>query len=173
MFLGYKGQSSDFRKHYTTLGISYIIHTFYLRTHYTELLGILIFVIGIYLYSYYKGHSEGQVRAMSFLTLIIANIAFIISNRSWSRSIFALLTIRNNAAMWVIGEAILFMVLIMQIPFLLEMFQFESLGIADTLICIAAGLLTIAWFEVYKAVKFQRNKTARILTRKIKDPGNF
>jgi hypothetical protein len=38
------------------------------------------------------------------------------------------------------------------------MFQFEQPGIADTMICIAAGLLTITWFEVYKAVNFRRTK---------------
>ena len=125
--------------------------------------GILIFVMGIYLYSYYSGHSEGQVRAMSFLTLICANIAFIMSNRSWTRSIFELLTIRNKAAGWVIGSAVVFMILIMNIPFCLKMFQFEKPGIADTLICIATGLLTITWFEVYKSVKFRRSQVKRLV----------
>jgi P-type Ca2+ transporter type 2C len=120
--------------------------------------GILVFVMGIYLYSYYSGHSEGQVRAMSFLTLIAANIAFIISNRSWTRSIFELLTIWNKAAGWVIGSAVIFMILIMNIPFCLKLFQFEKPGIADSLICIAAGLLTITWFEVYKSVKLRRSQ---------------
>jgi Ca2+-transporting ATPase len=120
--------------------------------------GILIFVMGIYLYSHYSGHSEGQVRAMSFITLIAANIAFIMSNRSWTRSIFELIAIRNKAAGWVIGGAVLFMILILNIPFCLKMFQFEQPGIADTMICIAAGLLTITWFEVYKAVNFRRTK---------------
>jgi Ca2+-transporting ATPase len=123
--------------------------------------GILVFVMGIYLYSYYSGHSEGQVRAMSFLTLIAANIAFIMSNRSWTRSIFELLTIRNKAAAWVIGSAAVFMILIMNIPFFLKMFQFEKPGIADALICVVTGLLTITWFEVYKSVKLRRSQINR------------
>ena len=118
--------------------------------------GILAFVMGIYFYSYYSGHSQGQIRAMSFMTLIIANIACIMSNRSWTRSIFELLTIRNKAAGWVIGGATLFLVLIMNIPFFLELFQFERIKLTDSLICIAAGLLTIVWFEVYKAIKSKR-----------------
>ncbi|MEI6436345.1 MAG: cation-translocating P-type ATPase [Bacteroidota bacterium] len=120
--------------------------------------GILAFVMGVYLYSYYSGHTEGQIRAMAFITLIAANIAFIMSNRSWTRSIFELLTIRNKAAAWVIGGAIMFMILIMNIPFCLQMFQFQKIGIADSLICIAAGLLTITWFEVYKAIKLYRTR---------------
>ena len=123
--------------------------------------GILVFVMSIYLYSYYSGHSEGQVRAMSFLTLIVANIAFIMSNRSWTRSIFELLAIWNKAAGWVIGSAVVFMFLIMNIPFCLKLFQFEKPGIADSLICIAAGLLTITWFELYKSFKHRRSQINR------------
>jgi P-type Ca2+ transporter type 2C len=123
--------------------------------------GILVFVMGIYLYSYFSGHSEGQVRAMSFLTLIVANIAFIMSNRSWTRNIFELLTIRNKAAGWVIGSAIVFMIPVMNIPFCLKLFQFEKPGIADTLICIATGLLTITWFEVYKSIKLRKSRMNR------------
>jgi Ca2+-transporting ATPase len=119
--------------------------------------GILAFVMGIYLFSYFTGHTEGQIRAMSFITLIVANIAVIMSNRSWTRSIFELITIRNKAAGWVIGGAILFMILIMNIPFFLQLFLFEKPGIADSMISIAAGLMTIAWFEVYKAIRFRRN----------------
>jgi Ca2+-transporting ATPase len=122
--------------------------------------GILAFVMGIYLFSYYTGHTEGQIRAMSFMTLIVANISVIMSNRSWTRNIFELLTIRNRAAVWVIGGAILFMILIMNIPFFLQLFQFEKPGIADSLISIAAGLLTITWFEVYKAIRLGRTRKA-------------
>ena len=115
--------------------------------------GILAFVMGVYLFSYYTGHSEGQVRAMSFITLIVANISVILSNRSWTRNIFEVITVRNKAAGWVIGGAVLFMILVMNIPFFLQLFQFGKIGIVDSLICIAAGLLTITWFEVYKAIK--------------------
>jgi Ca2+-transporting ATPase len=118
--------------------------------------GILAFVMGIYFFSYYTGHSEGQIRAMSFMTLIVANVSVILSNRSWTRNIFEVLTIRNKAAGWVIGGAIIFMILIMNIPFFLDMFQFDKIGAADSAICIAAGLLTITWFEIYKAVKHSR-----------------
>ncbi len=122
--------------------------------------GILVFVMGIYLYSYYSGYTEGQIRAMSFITLIVANISVIMSNRSWTRSIFEVLTIRNKAAGWIVAGATLFMILIMNIPFCLSLFQFEKIGIVNTLICLATGLLTITWFEIYKTVRLRRNKNA-------------
>jgi hypothetical protein len=49
------------------------------------------------------------------------------------------------------------MILIMNIPFFLQLFQFAKIGTTDTLICIAAGLLTITWFEVYKAINLKHN----------------
>jgi Ca2+-transporting ATPase len=116
-------------------------------------------VMGVYLYSYYSGYTEGQIRAMSFITLIVANISVIMSNRSWTRSIFEVLTIRNKAAGWIVGGATLFMILIMNIPFCLTLFQFEKIGIVNVLICLTAGLLTITWFEIYKAVRLRRNRS--------------
>jgi Ca2+-transporting ATPase len=122
-------------------------------------ISILVFVMGVYLFSYYTGHPEGQIRAMSFMTLIAANIAVIMSNRSWTRSIFEVLTISNKAVTWVVGGAVFFMILIMNIPFCLQLFQFEKIGIGDSLICLGAGVLTITWFEIYKAVKFRRKQS--------------
>ena len=110
----------------------------------------------LYLFSYYTGHTEGQIRAMSFITLIVANISVIMSNRSWTRNIFELMTIGNKAAVWVIGGAILFMILIMNIPFFLQLFQFGKPGIADSVLAVAAGLLTITWFEIYKLIRLRR-----------------
>ena len=121
-------------------------------------IGILVFVMGVYLYSYYSGYTEGQIRAMSFITLIVANISVIMSNRSWTRNIFEVLTVRNKAAGWIIAGASIFMILIMNIPFCLTLFQFEKIGITETMICIIAGILTITWFEVYKAVRLRKNK---------------
>jgi Ca2+-transporting ATPase len=121
-------------------------------------ISILTFVMAIYLFGYFSGHTDGQIRAMSFMTLITANISVIMSNRSWTRSIFEVLTIRNKAVGWVVGGAIFFMILIMNIPFCLQLFQFEKIEITDSMICIAAGLLTITWFEVYKAIKTKTPK---------------
>jgi Ca2+-transporting ATPase len=120
--------------------------------------GILVFVMGVYLYSYYSGYTEGQIRAMSFITLIVANISVIMSNRSWTRNIFEILTIRNKAAVWIVAGASLFMVLIMNIPFCLSLFQFEKIGIVNTILCFVSGMLTVTWFEIYKVLKLRRNK---------------
>ena len=123
----------------------------------TQGIGILIIVFAVYLFSLNAGSSEREVRALAFTTLIVANIAVILSNRSWSRNIFQILLTTNNTVKWVIGGAAFFLVLILNVPFLLNLFQFEKISFIEALICVAAGFGSIFWFEVYKVIKHKRD----------------
>jgi Ca2+-transporting ATPase len=77
----------------------------------------------------------------------------ILSNRSWTSNIFTILFTPNKAVKWVVGGAVFFLMLILNIPFLLELFQFERIGWFELFICTAAGFSSIVWFEVYKQIK--------------------
>lgn len=116
-------------------------------------LGILIIVFSVYLYCLRRGYSEGEVRALSFTTLIVSNIAVILSNRSWSRNIFQILAVPNPTIKWVAGGAAFFLILTLKVPFLMKLFQFEKISMNEAFICVAAGFLSIAWFEIYKMIK--------------------
>lgn len=118
---------------------------------------VLAFVMAIYLYAVKANYSEGTVRAMSFLTLIVANIAVILSNRSWTRSVFSVMTTKNLAVRYVVGGAVLFLVLIMNVPFTKHLFQFETIPWVDAIGCIVFGIFSITWFEVYKWVQFKKS----------------
>lgn len=113
-------------------------------------LGILLVTMAVYVGGLYFSFDAYQVRTMAFTTLIVANIAVILTNRSWTDHIFTIIATPNKAVLWVVGGAIFFLILILNVPFFLELFQFEQLGIVPILICIAAGLSTITWFEAYK-----------------------
>ena len=119
----------------------------------TQGLGILIIVFCVYLIGLKYGYSEREVRALSFTTLITSNIAVILSNRSWTRNIFQILLIPNSTVKWVVGGAIFFLILTLKIPFLLQLFQFEKISLNEAIICVGAGFLSIAWFEIYKMIK--------------------
>jgi Ca2+-transporting ATPase len=121
-------------------------------------LSVLVFVLVVYFYGIRAHYPVDTIRAMSFLTLIVANIAVILSNRSWTRNIFEVLRTPNKAVRWVVGGAILFLILIMNVPFLKELFQFGDLKWGDAIICVIAGLLSITWFESYKAIKFKKHE---------------
>ena len=100
-------------------------------------------------------YSENQARTFTFVTLIVSNIAVILSNRSWTTGIFTILATPNKTVKWVVGGAIIFLLLILNIPFLIDLFQFEKVGLPELLICTLAGFSSIIWFEIYK--KIQRN----------------
>jgi Ca2+-transporting ATPase len=119
--------------------------------------GILIMTLAIYFIGLHLGHDAKEVRAMAFTTLIVSNIAVILTNRSWTDNIFKIIATPNKAVLWVVGGAIFFMLLILNIPFFLNLFQFQKLTLINIAISILAGLTTIVWFEIYKMVKLRKH----------------
>jgi Ca2+-transporting ATPase len=119
-------------------------------------IGILIIVFAVYLFSLKSGYSEREVRALAFTTLIASNIAVILSNRSWTRNIFQIILTPNHTVKWVVGGAAFFLVLILNIPFLLQLFQFDKISFVEALFCIGAGFMSIIWFELYKVFKLSK-----------------
>jgi len=119
--------------------------------------GILIMTLAIYFIGLHLGHDAKEVRAMAFTTLIVSNIAVILTNRSWTDNIFKIIVTPNKAVLWVVGGAIFFMGLILNIPFFLNLFQFQKLTLVNIAISILAGLTTIVWFEIYKMVKLRKH----------------
>jgi Ca2+-transporting ATPase len=116
-------------------------------------IGIIIICLLVYFIGLKMGYSEKSVRTLTFVTLIVSNIAVIQSNRSWTSGIFKILSTPNKAVAWIVGGAIIFLILILNIPFLLDLFLFEKIGIVEFMVCAGAGLFSITWFEIYKQVK--------------------
>ncbi len=117
---------------------------------------ILLATLGIYFITLKLGYEIGQVRAMTFTTLIIANVMTILTNRSWNESIFTILRTPNPTVKWVAGGALLFITLILNIPFLQKMFQFSPITIFEALTVICLGISTIVWFELFKHSRRKR-----------------
>jgi P-type Ca2+ transporter type 2C len=127
----------------------------------TQGIGIIIITLLVYFVGLKIGYSEKAVRTLTFVTLIASNIAVIISNRSWSSNIFQILVTPNKSVKWVIGGAILFLILILNIPFLLNLFLFEKISLTEVLVCFFLGFSTITWFEIYKQIKKPKNSFIR------------
>jgi Ca2+-transporting ATPase len=116
-------------------------------------IAILIITLLVYFIGLKMGYSEKAVRTLTFVTLIVSNIAVILSNRSWTSGIFTILTTRNKAVTWIVGGASVFLILILNVPFLRDLFQFEKIGYLEFFICTLAGFFSITWFEIYKKMK--------------------
>jgi len=111
---------------------------------------VLILCLAVFAIAYYRGLGEMEARAMTFTTLIIANLSLILTNRSWSRTILATLKNPNAALWWVLGGAFLFLGFALYIPVLRTLFRFALLHPIDLTICLIVGSSSILWFELLK-----------------------
>jgi Ca2+-transporting ATPase len=113
-------------------------------------------VLAIYLYGMMQGLSEDELRTLSFVTIVVANLALICTNRSWSESIAATFRKPNTAFWWVIGGTVFFLGAVLIVPGLRGLFQFAPVSPEYLLICIAGGVFSVAWFELYKIMRARR-----------------
>jgi hypothetical protein len=111
---------------------------------------VLVAVIAVFAAALYRGQPETTARALTFVTLVIANLTLILANRSWSRIIVTTLRGPNPALWWVVGGTIAVLVLSIYVPFLRSLFRFSALDFVDIVICFAAGGASLLWFEVWK-----------------------
>ena len=120
---------------------------------------VLFIILAVFLFSLYRGHEEQEARAMTFTTLIVANLCLILTNRSWSHTIFATLRSRNAALWFVIAGTMLFLSLVLYVPFLRSFFRFDVLHSFDLWICLTAGIMSILWFEGLKMLNGYRKQS--------------
>jgi Ca2+-transporting ATPase len=118
--------------------------------------GALAIILAVFIISLHRGQGQAEARALTFTTLVFINLALIITNRSWSMHLVSILRRPNSAIWWIIGGAILFLGLVLYIPFLRTLFQFAKLHPTDIGICLAAGLMSILWFEGLKKILKKR-----------------
>lgn len=118
--------------------------------------GVLAIVLAVFAIALARGQGAEDARALAFTTLIVANLALILTNRSWSRTVVQSLRSPNAALAWVLGGAVAFLALILSVPALRDLFRFSKLHVNDLAICLAAGAFSILWFEAFKI--FHRKK---------------
>ena len=116
-------------------------------------LSVLAAVIAVFAVALYRGEPATNARALTFSTLVIANLMLILANRSWTRVIISTLRAPNPALWWVVGGAILVLALSIYVPFLRSLFRFSVLHLTDIGICLAAGGASLLWFEAWKVAR--------------------
>ncbi|MDR3685574.1 MAG: cation-translocating P-type ATPase, partial [Coriobacteriia bacterium] len=122
---------------------------------------VLASVFAIYYWALSTGHTEADVRGLTFAALVVSNLALILVNRSWSRTVLGGLKGDPNSALgWVLGGALVFLVALMTVPFLREVFRFAEFHATDVVMVLIAGVAGVAWFEIYKVVVRSRLRRA-------------
>ncbi len=112
-----------------------------------SVLAMLLTIFGVCLA---RGQGELDARTLAFTTLIIANLGLMMTNRSWTSTIGKIHRTPNAALWWVTGGTIVFLCLVLTIPFLREIFRFSVIHPVDVVICVSAGILSVVWFELFK-----------------------
>jgi Ca2+-transporting ATPase len=121
-------------------------------------LSVLAVCLGVFLLSRAR-HSPDAARALTFATLVVAFVVIILVNRSWTRSLFAMLRLPNTALRWVVLGACTVLAVILVVPFAQQLFHFAPIHPMDLALSLGAGLVCVLWFELAKLVK--RRQVAR------------
>jgi Ca2+-transporting ATPase len=116
--------------------------------------GVLIMMLAVFGITLARGQGEFEARALAFTSLIVANLFLLLTNRSWTMSMFGSMRIANSALWWVIGGAVILLGMVLTVPALRGLFRFSLLHPNDLLVCLFAGVFSVIWFEFFK--KFGR-----------------
>jgi Ca2+-transporting ATPase len=117
--------------------------------------GIFVLLASLLVLSYalLHGASDEVARTLTFSTLVIGNLGLILVNRSWRHSVLRTASKYNPALWWVIVGALVFLLLALSLPILREVFHFAPIEPLQFLYCVAAGLASVLWFELYKILQ--------------------
>ncbi len=98
-------------------------------------------------------HSDDAGRTLSFATLVIAVVTIILVNRSWTRSAFAMLWVKNTALRWVLLGVAVFLSLALLVPFARTWFRFSPIDAVEMALALGAGAVCVGWVELLKVVR--------------------
>lgn len=109
-------------------------------------LGVLAAVLGAYLWGTQQ-LDEMQARSLAFSTLVLGNLALILSNRAGARGLWAALRVRNRM-LWVVTAFTLgLLALALYLPPLAAVLRMTPLGPDLLGVALLAAGLCLLWFE--------------------------
>ncbi|MDI6831273.1 MAG: cation-translocating P-type ATPase [Actinomycetota bacterium] len=120
-------------------------------------LSVLGFVALMFSLAHLRGMGEMEVRALTFLTLVTANLGLILANRSWEHTFWHVRRRPNPALWWVVLGAAALTAFVLYAPFMRRLFDLAYLSALDVAICVGAGVLSVMWFETLKLVTHLRD----------------
>jgi P-type Ca2+ transporter type 2C len=115
-------------------------------------------LITIYHFAISNDATLAQTTTMVFVTLITANILLTLVNRSFLYPITKTIRYKNKLIVLVITITITLVVAILQFPILKSFFRLESMTWNQLVVCVATGIASVAWFELYKMIKLKLSK---------------
>jgi len=111
-------------------------------------------VAGIFVVTFFaRSMPETEVRALTFLTLVLSFIGLIFVNRTYSASLVKAL-MRPNTALWLVLASVAAMLsLTLFLPFGRELFRFGPLHLDDIAVTLAAGAALTCLISATKQIR--------------------
>jgi P-type Ca2+ transporter type 2C len=120
-------------------------------------LSLLAAIVAVYVWAVETESSDATVRSITFVALVLGNLALIVVNRSWRLPVWRTFAERRNPTIgWILLLAVGVLVLLLSVPALRHLFGFGPITPLDALVAAAAAVLGVAWFEVFKVVQSRR-----------------
>jgi Ca2+-transporting ATPase len=111
---------------------------------------VLIVVAGIFMFASARAMPDAEVRALAFVSLVLAIVALIFVNRSFGSSLREAFRRPNSSLSWVLGGVGLILTLSLTWPSARDLFAFGPLDIGSLLLAACAGLSVLVVLELVK-----------------------
>jgi Ca2+-transporting ATPase len=112
--------------------------------------GMLAGVMAMYWWMLATGRPDGETRAAAFATVVFANVALLFVTRSGTRTALEKLREPNRALWGIVAGALAALLAVLYFPPAADMFRFSPLGAAELALAAAAGVASVAWYELRK-----------------------
>jgi len=109
-------------------------------------LSVLLIVTAVFSIAHMKNMDEMEIRALTFTTLVVANLGLILTNRSWEHTIWHVRRQPNPALWWIVGGTLALLAFVLYVPFMRDLFRLAFLDGIAVAICLVAGLFSVMWF---------------------------
>lgn len=106
-------------------------------------------ILSLY-YIYMQTASLEVTRTIVFTTLVCGNIFLTFTNRSLTETIFKTMRYKNNLVLPVLIISLCFLLSILLVPHVQQLFGLAKISIGNFFICLATAFITVFWFEGYK-----------------------
>ena len=117
--------------------------------------GLMLFgmVVVVYFLSINEGHTEGEVRAIAFSSLIIGNVFLILTSLSESRNFIAVILEKNIAVLIILIIAMALLLLSISVAFISNIFSFDFPGYQHFKTAIIGAIILLIILETIKFLK--------------------
>ena len=120
---------------------------------------LLLVVIAVYFASIREGHSEGEIRAIAFTSMILGNIFFILTTLSKTRNFIQVLMEKNKALLIILLISTVFLFLLIAVPGLRTLFSFEYPGYKHFGTAIIAATIMLLILETIKYIRLRSQRS--------------